>query len=75
MFIHLSRSLELFNLELTESLKNYYKTKRSLNIDTDELQSFLFCGLVSIFFGSGAINGSGDGFRANTVGDLFVRYI
>ena len=74
-FMLLAKSLELFNLELTVNIINYYSQNNEQSTD-DILQSFAMCGLVGMVFGSGGgFGGHAGGFRKNKLGELFVGYI
>lgn len=76
IFLQLAKSLELFNLELSENLKNFYIGPHNNDLSSaDALQSLSTSGLVGMHFGSGTINGGGGGYRKNKLGALFLGYL
>jgi hypothetical protein len=75
-FMLLTKSLELFNLELTANIKSYYEGPYNKELSSnDALQSLATSGLVGMYFGSGAINSGGGGYRKNELGAVFIEYL
>jgi hypothetical protein len=75
-FMLLAKSLELLNLAYVPNLISYYHGPYDTALIKDDvLQQLATSGLVGMYFGSGALNGGGGGYKKCDLGELFTKYI